>query len=513
MDDSNMPAAQTVISAAALPAVVPVELPPGTEIVLDSHVLTSDVDVTIAEQQKQANSQLPGGGKIQNMTASGQRGNPTAKGSNGVPVRMLFCRKCLGHGEEKVLKGHASSCPYNSCTCKTCSNVMSMRANAIIRRYRTRTSECGLVLKPVHFKNGNTRLRVFPKFISEEECLPIPHDQRNGVHRDQGSLGDEQEPSSRESSTSIQQMLMSSDGIEIPTQNFKSNGSQQAPISKTVSMRNLVQQNSVQEEMELNVQPKRAHSHSPVMMETGSPAENGEQTNGSTQSLSTAHFVPNGQFAQPLPPTSAFAAPQQPATASAEPLTPQNTAIMNMLVQLLQQQQQQQQTTQAAPVLQSHHFNGLPPLKTPDSFSPYSLASLQQQQAAASMYNSIAQHPAASNATVSVLLQQLQHNVGVCPTTTTAPNTPPVSLLGNPAVSSAFYSPLPDQQPNGFHAVNEEPLFQPFTSTLALTADGAARLSDARWQRFFATVIELERQMLHEEQPQTSGGSAFNFHH
>jgi hypothetical protein len=40
-----------VISSAELPTVVPVELPAGTEIVVDSQVLTSDVDRTIADLQ------------------------------------------------------------------------------------------------------------------------------------------------------------------------------------------------------------------------------------------------------------------------------------------------------------------------------------------------------------------------------------------------------------------------------------------------------------------------------
>ena len=79
-------------------------------------------------------------------------------------MKRLTCRKCEGHGVISVLKGHAASCQFNDCQCDTCKTVMSLRANALIRRFRHRQpGQNHAVLRTIRSKNGNTRLRILPK--------------------------------------------------------------------------------------------------------------------------------------------------------------------------------------------------------------------------------------------------------------------------------------------------------------------------------------------------------------
>lgn len=102
------------------------ELPAGTQIVVEAQVLTSDVDRTIAEVQaeQQKDQSMANAASLLPPQNSANGGSPLHSGSErSQPMRTLFCRKCEGHGQQVVLKGHASSCPYNSCTCKTVRNL------------------------------------------------------------------------------------------------------------------------------------------------------------------------------------------------------------------------------------------------------------------------------------------------------------------------------------------------------------------------------------------------------
>ncbi|CAD6193543.1 unnamed protein product [Caenorhabditis auriculariae] len=98
-------------------------------------------------------------------------------------MKRLTCRKCEGHGVVSILKGHAVDCAFKNCQCGTCTSVMSMRANALIRRFRhRRPDQSTAVLKTIRSKNGNMRLRIVPKAGKADELsgTTITYDEIRG---------------------------------------------------------------------------------------------------------------------------------------------------------------------------------------------------------------------------------------------------------------------------------------------------------------------------------------------
>ncbi|CAJ0931426.1 unnamed protein product, partial [Mesorhabditis belari] len=83
--------------------------------------------------------------------------------------RVLYCRKCEGHGQQRILKGHAPLCPYIDCTCKSCDRLMRMRKNAFVRRYKESLGEDTQIKLELTQQNNLTRQRFRPADVNSED--------------------------------------------------------------------------------------------------------------------------------------------------------------------------------------------------------------------------------------------------------------------------------------------------------------------------------------------------------
>ncbi|EYB85570.1 hypothetical protein Y032_0296g1710 [Ancylostoma ceylanicum] len=60
--------------------------------------------------------------------------SPTSPMPTPTKTRVLYCRKCEGHGEKVILKNHAPSCPYILCTCRSCEKLNYKRLKSFNKR-------------------------------------------------------------------------------------------------------------------------------------------------------------------------------------------------------------------------------------------------------------------------------------------------------------------------------------------------------------------------------------------
>ena len=160
--------------------------------------------------------------------------------------------------------------------------------------------------------------------------------------------------------------LFNNNGIDVPTQNFNYQRTPSTddvtPLCKTNSMRNLTKRTGVIED-DCNSPPKRAHSHSPVMMDTSIPSSASSnnlqnfsnQNNEGVANLSLFNADSRTTSTQSLPFASlSFAAPQSTVVNTSPIMTPSMASNSSMIDLLLKQQQNHPNTDLIALLTQNN---------------------------------------------------------------------------------------------------------------------------------------------------------------
>uniref|UniRef100_A0A914Z4C4 DM domain-containing protein n=1 Tax=Panagrolaimus superbus TaxID=310955 RepID=A0A914Z4C4_9BILA len=70
------------------------------------------------------------------------------------------CRRCLGHGIQIPVKGHAATCPFRLCDCSKCQKVVCRRISSSKNRLK---NKCGVVFVKMRCLTGNVRVHAVCK--------------------------------------------------------------------------------------------------------------------------------------------------------------------------------------------------------------------------------------------------------------------------------------------------------------------------------------------------------------
>uniref|UniRef100_A0AC35GL88 DM domain-containing protein n=1 Tax=Panagrolaimus sp. PS1159 TaxID=55785 RepID=A0AC35GL88_9BILA len=70
------------------------------------------------------------------------------------------CRRCLGHGIQTPVKGHAATCPFRLCDCNKCQKVVCRRISSSKNRLKNKG---GVVFVKMRCLTGNVRVHAVSK--------------------------------------------------------------------------------------------------------------------------------------------------------------------------------------------------------------------------------------------------------------------------------------------------------------------------------------------------------------